>query len=111
MNIRRKLAAAAMTAGLAAGALAMASPANATVTWVSCPVKPGYIQVNSNTHPSFCYTGSGEGWANIDSTTSVQSAGPWGHIVDLHSGGRYYYSSYTTTPMPYVWTDRVDLYQ
>ncbi|MFE2103417.1 MULTISPECIES: hypothetical protein [unclassified Streptomyces] len=111
MNIRRKLAAAAMTAGLVAGGVAMAGPADATVTWVGCPVKPGYIQVNSNTHPPFCYTGSGEGWANIDSTTSVQSAGPWGHIVDLHSGVRYAYGSYTTTSMPYVWTDRVDLFQ
>lgn len=84
MNIRRKMAAVAVTGAALASGLALAAPAQAKVTWVpDCSRADVHISLYSGN--DFCYVFDGDynnnvGWANALAST-ICSDGPWGGYV------------------------------
>lgn len=79
MKARRKLAAAALTAGILAGGLAMAAPASA-ISQVGCPTN-GITIYYSNGNKAYCYAGTvGYGYANIQGVTEVTSGYNYGQV-------------------------------
>ncbi|GAB3972005.1 hypothetical protein GCM10029978_048260 [Actinoallomurus acanthiterrae] len=113
MNIRRKVAAAAVTGAALASSLALAAPAQATVTWVpDCSRADVHIALYSGN--DYCYVFNGDynnnvGWANAQAST-ICSEGPWGGIVQDTVGRQYAFSPYggcqfLTNPVTVRWIE------
>ncbi|MET8703026.1 hypothetical protein ACFVUH_23290 [Kitasatospora sp. NPDC058032] len=109
MDTRRKLAAAALTAGVLAGGLATAVPASA-IDQVSCPTR-GITIYYSNGNKSYCYAGTpGYGYANIQGVTKVTSGVNNGQVRIENANGSTTYLGFgagANIPLGNVWVTGV----